>query len=180
MPKKKRPQKGLEDNIKRTVYISYVDCALTEENLAAFFSDCGRIVDCRICGDPNSAMRFAFIEFQDVESAQKVRGAYLGCWGCMQLQLQPVGVHWAHVSDVPGECRRDRAGMGVWLRGASRCLAFGKALCDVLPGTGEGSRWGRDRALRDGLLGTWSRPRLACRQLNHWQAGRTGHDQLKT
>ncbi|GLC34512.1 hypothetical protein PLESTM_000206800 [Pleodorina starrii] len=81
MQKKKRPQKGLEENIKRTVYISYVDCTLTEENLAAFFSDCGRIIDCRICGDPNSAMRFAFIEFQDVEYAQKAlekTGSVLG------------------------------------------------------------------------------------------------------
>ncbi|KXZ47032.1 hypothetical protein GPECTOR_38g269 [Gonium pectorale] len=79
--KKKRPQKGLEDNIKRTVYISYVDCTLTEENLAAFFSDCGQIIDCRICGDPNSAMRFAFIEFADVEYAQKAlekTGSVLG------------------------------------------------------------------------------------------------------
>ncbi len=49
-----------------------------EENLAAFFSDCGRIMDCRICGDPNSAMRFAFIEFMDLESAAKVGG---GCGG---------------------------------------------------------------------------------------------------
>ncbi|GIL45759.1 hypothetical protein Vafri_2912 [Volvox africanus] len=81
MQKKKRPQKGLEENIKRTVYISYVDCALTEENLAAFFSDCGRIIDCRICGDPNSAMRFAFIEFSEIESAQKAlekTGSLLG------------------------------------------------------------------------------------------------------
>lgn len=29
--KKKRPQKGLEENIRRTVYISYVDCSLTGE-----------------------------------------------------------------------------------------------------------------------------------------------------
>ena len=31
------------------------------------------MMDCRICGDPNSYMRFAFIEFQEEESAQKVR-----------------------------------------------------------------------------------------------------------
>jgi RNA recognition motif-containing protein len=46
-----------------------VDHKITERQLAAFFVDCGRIVDCRICGDPNSAMRFGFIEFQAEESA---------------------------------------------------------------------------------------------------------------
>lgn len=81
-PKKaKRSQKGMEDNVKRTVYISYVDHQVTEEQLAAFFQDCGRVMDCRICGDPNSAMRFAFIEFADVEFAAKAlekTGSVLG------------------------------------------------------------------------------------------------------
>lgn len=48
---------------------------MTEENLAGYFADCGKIVDCRICGDPNSAMRFAFIEFMDLDSAAKVWNA---------------------------------------------------------------------------------------------------------
>ena len=48
---------------------------VTEAELANFFSDCGRVVDCRICGDPNLAMRFAFIEFQAYEGVQKVRQA---------------------------------------------------------------------------------------------------------
>lgn len=81
MQKKKRPQRGLEDNIRRTVYISYVDCQVTEEMLASFFLDCGKVMDCRICGDPNSAMRFAFIEFAEVESAQRAlekTGSVLG------------------------------------------------------------------------------------------------------
>ena len=30
-------------------------------------------MDCRICGDPNSAMRFAFIEFAEDEGAKRVR-----------------------------------------------------------------------------------------------------------
>ncbi|KAG2448829.1 hypothetical protein HYH02_006180 [Chlamydomonas schloesseri] len=87
--KKKRPQKGLEENIKRTVYISYVDCMLTEENLAAFFSDCGRILDCRICGDPNSAMRFAFIEFMDLESAAKALEKTGSVLGSSPLRVLP-------------------------------------------------------------------------------------------
>lgn len=31
-------------------------------------------MDCRICGDPNSAMRFAFIEFAEDAAAHTVRG----------------------------------------------------------------------------------------------------------
>jgi RNA recognition motif-containing protein len=46
---------------------------VTEESLATFFADCGTVMDCRICGDPNSAMRFAFIEFLEEAGAQEVR-----------------------------------------------------------------------------------------------------------
>lgn len=67
----RRPQKGMEDKIKRTVYISSIDLKVTEAELANFFSDCGRVVDCRICGDPNLAMRFAFIEFQTLDGAHQ-------------------------------------------------------------------------------------------------------------
>ena len=45
---------------------------VTEEQLAGAFQDCGQVVDCRMCGDPNSAMRFAFIEFYHEDSVQKV------------------------------------------------------------------------------------------------------------
>lgn len=45
---------------------------MTEESLATFFADCGTVMDCRICGDPNSAMRFAFIEFMEESGAQEV------------------------------------------------------------------------------------------------------------
>ena len=45
----------------------------TEDMLATFFADCGTVVDCRICGDAHSAMRFAFIEFIDEASANNVR-----------------------------------------------------------------------------------------------------------
>ena len=30
-----------------------------------FFLSTVKVVDCRICGDPNSVLRFAFIEFTD-------------------------------------------------------------------------------------------------------------------
>ncbi|CAI9772035.1 unnamed protein product [Fraxinus pennsylvanica] len=59
-----------EEVIRRTVYVSDIDHQVTEEQLAAIFVSCGQVVDCRICGDPNSVLRFAFIEFTDEEGAQ--------------------------------------------------------------------------------------------------------------
>lgn len=78
---RKKVQRGLEDNVRRTVYISYIDQQVTEESLATFFAGCGTVMDCRICGDPNSAMRFAFIEFMEESGAQealKMTGSTLG------------------------------------------------------------------------------------------------------
>ncbi|OEL38022.1 Polyadenylate-binding protein-interacting protein 9, partial [Dichanthelium oligosanthes] len=43
---------------------------VTEERLADIFATCGQVVDCRICGDPHSVLRFAFIEFSDEEGAR--------------------------------------------------------------------------------------------------------------
>ncbi|KAF5731313.1 polyadenylate-binding protein-interacting protein 12-like isoform X1 [Tripterygium wilfordii] len=59
-----------EDVIRRTVYVSDIDQQVTEEHLASLFLNCGPVVDCRICGDPNSVLRFAFIEFTDEEGAR--------------------------------------------------------------------------------------------------------------
>ncbi|XP_065042492.1 polyadenylate-binding protein-interacting protein 9-like isoform X1 [Musa acuminata AAA Group] len=59
-----------EESVKRTVYISDVDRHVTEEKLAEIFATCGQVVDCRICGDPHSVMRFAFIEFSDEDGAR--------------------------------------------------------------------------------------------------------------
>ncbi|CAL9762259.1 unnamed protein product [Musa acuminata subsp. burmannicoides] len=59
-----------EESVKRTVYISDVDRHVTEEKLAEIFVTCGQVVDCRICGDPHSVMRFAFIEFSDEDGAR--------------------------------------------------------------------------------------------------------------
>jgi len=59
-----------EDNIRRTVYVSELDHTVTEERLADIFATCGQVVDCRICGDPHSVLRFAFIEFSDEEGAR--------------------------------------------------------------------------------------------------------------
>uniref|UniRef100_A0A2P2LYR2 RNA-binding protein n=2 Tax=Rhizophora mucronata TaxID=61149 RepID=A0A2P2LYR2_RHIMU len=70
-----------EEIIRRTVYVSDIDQQVTEEQLAALFIGCGQVVDCRICGDPNSVLRFAFIEFTDEEGAQaalNLSGTMLG------------------------------------------------------------------------------------------------------
>ncbi|QDZ18547.1 RNA binding protein [Chloropicon primus] len=76
-------QRADEDSIKRTVYICDVDQQVTEAQLASIFIDSGPIVDCRVCGDPNSVMRFAFIEFDDEESAKNAlvkNGTVLGLY----------------------------------------------------------------------------------------------------
>ncbi|XP_022722099.1 polyadenylate-binding protein-interacting protein 11-like isoform X2 [Durio zibethinus] len=70
-----------EEIIRRTVYVSDVDQQVTEEQLAGLFVSCGQVVDCRICGDPTSVLRFAFIEFTDEEGARtalNLAGTMLG------------------------------------------------------------------------------------------------------
>ncbi|XP_013629641.1 PREDICTED: polyadenylate-binding protein-interacting protein 10-like [Brassica oleracea var. oleracea] len=70
-----------EDVIKRTVYVSDIDHQVTEENLAGVFVNCGQVVDCRVCGDPNSVLRFAFVEFTNEEGARaalSMSGTVLG------------------------------------------------------------------------------------------------------
>ncbi|KAK8690726.1 hypothetical protein V6N13_074254 [Hibiscus sabdariffa] len=70
-----------EEIIRRTVYVSDIDQQVTEEQLAGLFVNCGQVVDCRICGDPNSVLRFAFVEFTDEEGAHaalSLAGTMLG------------------------------------------------------------------------------------------------------
>ncbi|XP_047950078.1 polyadenylate-binding protein-interacting protein 9-like isoform X2 [Salvia hispanica] len=59
-----------EDSIRRTVYVSDIDHNITEERLAALFCSYGQVLDCRVCGDPHSRLRFAFVEFADDYSAR--------------------------------------------------------------------------------------------------------------
>lgn len=68
--KSKDKQQTLQENIKKTIYVSDIDQQVTEEALATLFTESGEVVDCRVCGDPNSAMRFAFVEFRDSTSAK--------------------------------------------------------------------------------------------------------------
>ncbi|KAG2612100.1 hypothetical protein PVAP13_4KG247500 [Panicum virgatum] len=77
-----RPRRAdREDSVRRTVYVSDIDQHVTEQKLAEVFSTCGQVVDCRICGDPNSVLRFAFIEFADdvgARTALTLGGTMLG------------------------------------------------------------------------------------------------------
>ncbi|KAL1191895.1 Polyadenylate-binding protein-interacting protein 12 [Cardamine amara subsp. amara] len=70
-----------DEIIRRTVYVSDIDQQVTEEQLAGLFIGFGQVVDCRICGDPNSVLRFAFIEFTDeggARAALNLSGTMLG------------------------------------------------------------------------------------------------------
>ncbi|KAE8694668.1 Polyadenylate-binding protein-interacting protein 11 [Hibiscus syriacus] len=70
-----------DEIIRRTVYVSDIDHQVTEEHLAGLFVSYGQVVYCRICGDPNSVLRFAFIEFNDEEGARaalNLAGTILG------------------------------------------------------------------------------------------------------
>ncbi|GAX72928.1 hypothetical protein CEUSTIGMA_g383.t1 [Chlamydomonas eustigma] len=86
---KRRNQRGLEDKTQRTVYISSIDLKVTEAQLASFFMDCGEVLDCRICGDPNSATRFAFIEFTEVEGAERALDRTGIMLGSLPLRILP-------------------------------------------------------------------------------------------
>ncbi|KAI5056834.1 hypothetical protein GOP47_0028652 [Adiantum capillus-veneris] len=85
-----------DDSIRRTVYVSDIDQQVTEEQLAALFISCGQVVDCRVCGDPNSVLRFAFVEFTDEEGAR----AALSLAGTM-LGYYPVRVLPSKTAIVP-------------------------------------------------------------------------------
>uniref|UniRef100_A0A0E0LZQ3 RRM domain-containing protein n=1 Tax=Oryza punctata TaxID=4537 RepID=A0A0E0LZQ3_ORYPU len=64
----RRAQK--EEFVRRTIFVSDIDHTVTEDMLAELFgSYCSVVVDCRICGDHTSGLRFAFIEFQDENDA---------------------------------------------------------------------------------------------------------------
>ncbi|XP_050236258.1 polyadenylate-binding protein-interacting protein 12-like [Mercurialis annua] len=78
-----------EDVIKRTVYVSDIDQQVTEEQLASLFNPYGQVVDCRICGDPNSVLRFAFIEFTDEDGARTALGMSGMVLGYYPLRVLP-------------------------------------------------------------------------------------------
>ncbi|KAI3675073.1 hypothetical protein L1987_84657 [Smallanthus sonchifolius] len=78
-----------EDSIKRTVYVSDIDHNVTEERLAALFSPYGQVLDCRVCGDPHSRLRFAFVEFADENSARAALNLCGIMLGFSQVRVLP-------------------------------------------------------------------------------------------
>lgn len=61
------------DEVARTIYVGNVNTALTDEHLKEFFSSCGPVVITKLAGDAdgNRPTRFAFVEFEHIESAHK-------------------------------------------------------------------------------------------------------------
>ncbi|WOH06615.1 hypothetical protein DCAR_0626043 [Daucus carota subsp. sativus] len=71
-----------KEAIKRTVFVPDINNQVTEEELADLFVSCGQIAEIRICGDPKSILRFAFVEFTDQKGAKnalRVTGKMLRC-----------------------------------------------------------------------------------------------------
>ncbi|XP_042427345.1 polyadenylate-binding protein-interacting protein 11-like isoform X2 [Zingiber officinale] len=62
---------------------------VTEEKLAEIFSNYGQVVDCRICGDPHSILRFAFVEFSDEDGAMKALNLDGAAIGCSSVKVLP-------------------------------------------------------------------------------------------
>ncbi|KAM0907070.1 hypothetical protein ACQ4PT_016398 [Festuca glaucescens] len=70
-----------EEYVRKTIYITNIDQTVTEEMLAQLFERCGTVVDCRLCGDPSSGFRFAFMEFlyqEEAFHALNLDGAIIG------------------------------------------------------------------------------------------------------
>ncbi|KAM0840395.1 hypothetical protein ACQ4PT_059692 [Festuca glaucescens] len=70
-----------EEFVRKTVYVTNIDQTVTEEMLAQLFERCGIVVDCRLCGDPTSSFRFAFVEFlyqEDAFNALNLDGEIIG------------------------------------------------------------------------------------------------------
>ncbi|XP_071696777.1 polyadenylate-binding protein-interacting protein 8-like [Rutidosis leptorrhynchoides] len=78
-----------EDSIRRTVYVSDIDHNVTEERLAALFSAYGHVLDCRVCGDPHSRLRFAFVEFSNENSARAALNLCGIMLGFSQVRVSP-------------------------------------------------------------------------------------------
>jgi len=64
------------DEVARTIYVGNVNTALTDEHLKEFFGSCGPVVITKLAGEADGTRptRFAFVEFQEIEAAQKALG----------------------------------------------------------------------------------------------------------
>jgi hypothetical protein len=46
-----------------------------------------KVVDCRICGDPNSVLRFAFVEFTDEGNFKTAHTSYFSQWMSLAMLI---------------------------------------------------------------------------------------------
>lgn len=90
-PQSSQRRQGLQDSskVRRTVYITELHPDTTESQLLAYFNDCGVAVDCRLCGDKNSAVRFAFIEFVSIDAALRAIGKNGSVFGRSVIRVAP-------------------------------------------------------------------------------------------
>ncbi|KAL8095647.1 uncharacterized protein LOC141692812 isoform X2 [Apium graveolens] len=86
---KSKRTNSAQRKIKRTVFVSDIDNEIAEVQLAALFTSCGEIVDCRICGDPKSALRFGFVEFSVKEGARNALSLAGMMLGSHTVKVQP-------------------------------------------------------------------------------------------
>jgi hypothetical protein len=63
--------------------------------LALSFQDCGKIVELRICGDHKRPLRFAFIEFFDMQGAAQV-----GLWAGLFVHAYRGRQAWKHAFNI--------------------------------------------------------------------------------
>ncbi|KAJ6249071.1 polyadenylate-binding protein-interacting protein [Anaeramoeba flamelloides] len=72
-----------------TIFITSIDVAISEEQLVRYFSSCGNVAACKLCGDLNHPKRFAFIEYTAPREAQKALSLHGSNLGFYSIQVQP-------------------------------------------------------------------------------------------
>src|SRR5690606_38515153 len=77
------------DKVARTIYVGGVDTKVSEQDLLSLFSQCGRVSKLCLAGDTLHAARFAFVEFESVESAQLAVGLNGTIVGDRPIRVNP-------------------------------------------------------------------------------------------
>ena len=57
-------ESGAEPTMWHNVHVSNVSPSVSESALARVFAGCGRVLDCRTCGDCGDKKKFAFVAFE--------------------------------------------------------------------------------------------------------------------
>ncbi|KMZ73794.1 hypothetical protein ZOSMA_140G00340 [Zostera marina] len=103
-----------QERIKRTIFVCDIDLHISEDYFASMFSKCGPLVDSRICIDPSSIRRIAFVEFTDevgTAAALAMSGTIVGFYPIKVLPsrtaIAPVNPTYLPRSDIEREvCNR--------------------------------------------------------------------------